>query len=121
MARKGTVRVVLTVLLLLVFRHGDSLALRRTAFICACVLAALAIGTFVFSLLQKKALTRQDSAIVTVPVCSVKSSPNDGGNTVFVIHEGTRVRLLDSVGEWSKVEIADGRQGWAKGSSYEVI
>ena len=108
-------------ILLLVFRHGDSLALRRVSFIVACVLFVLAIGTFLFSLQQRRAVTRQDSAIVTAPVCSVKSSPADGGNTVFVLHEGTKVRLLDSVGDWTKVEIADGRQGWASASTFEII
>ena len=74
-----------------------------------------------FSLQQKHAITRQDSAIVTTPVCSVKSSPAEGGKTVFVLHEGTKVRILDNVGDFAKVEIADGRQGWAPTSTFEVI
>ena len=108
-------------ILLTLFRNGTSLALRRVAFILACLAFVLAIFTFVFSLQQKRAVTRQDSAIVTAPVCSVKSSPAEGGNTVFVLHEGTKVRLLDQVGDWSKVEIADGRQGWAPVTTFEVI
>ena len=107
--------------LLTIFRNGASLALRRVAFILACVAFVLAVFAFIFSLRQKRAVTRQDSAIVTAPVCSVKSSPADGGNTVFVLHEGTKVRLLDNVGEWSKIEIADGRQGWASASTFEII
>ena len=107
--------------LLLVFRHGASPAFRRLSFILACVAFALAIFTFVFSLQQKRAVTRQDSAIVTTPVCSVKGSPAEGGSTVFVLHEGTKVRLLDNVGDWTKVEIADGRQGWAPSGTFEII
>ena len=108
-------------ILLLLFRHGGSGGLRKTAFIVACVVFLLALFAFIFSLQQRRAVTRQDSAIVTSPVCSVKSSPADGGNTVFVLHEGTKVRLLDSVGDWSKVEIADGRQGWALATTFEII
>lgn len=107
--------------LLTLFRNGASLALRRMSFILACVVFVLAAFTFAFSLQQKRAVTRQDSAIVTAPVCSVKSSPADGGNTVFVLHEGTKVRLLDNVGDWTKVEIADGRQGWAATATFEII
>ena len=107
--------------LLTLFRNGASLTLRRVSFILACVALVLAVFTFVFSLQQKRAVTRQDSAIVTAPVCSVKSSPADGGNTVFVLHEGTKVRLLDNVGDWTKVEIADGRQGWAPVATFEII
>ena len=107
--------------LLILFRHSASSALSKTAFIVACTAVALAVGSFAFSLMQKNALTRQDSAIVTAPVCPVKSSPADGGSTVFVLHEGTKLRLLDNVGDWSKIEITDGRQGWVRFSTVEVI
>ena len=52
---------------------------------------------------------------------SVKSSPSDGGNAIFVLHEGTKVKLLDSVGDWTRIEIADGRQGWLSTSTIENI
>ena len=107
--------------LMLLFLHGGSGPLRKTSFIVACVVFVLAVFAFIFSLQQRRAATRQDSAVVTAPVCSVKSSPADAGNTVFVLHEGTKIRLLDDVGDWAKIEIADGRQGWAKTNLYEVI
>jgi len=107
--------------LFLLFRLGGSPALRTVSFIVGCVFAVLTVFTFVFSLQQKRAITRQDSAIVTSPVCSVKSSPAEGGKTVFVLHEGTKVRILDNVGDFAKISIADGRQGWASTTTFEVI
>ena len=108
-------------LLLTAFRNAASLPVRKLSFILACVVFVLMVFTFIFSLQQKHAVTRQDSAIVTAPVCSVKSSPAEGGNTVFVLHEGTKIRLLDNVGDWSRIEIADGRQGWCLAKTYEAI
>ena len=108
-------------LLLTVFRNSASRALRKLSFILACVFVVLTVFTFVFSLQQRRAVTRTDHAIITMPVCSVKSSPAEGGKTVFVLHEGTKVRLLDNVGDFAKIEIADGRQGWASTSTFEVI
>ena len=113
--------LLLAGVLLTIFRSGAPRPLRKVSFIFSCIILVLAIFTFIFSLQQKRAVTRQDSAIVTSGVCSVKSSPAEGGKTVFVLHEGTKVRLLDQVGEWAKVEIADGRQGWAQGSTFEII
>lgn len=113
--------LLLAGILLTVFRSGAPRSLRKVSFILSCIVLVLAIFTFIFSLQQKRAVTRQDSAIVTAPVCSVKSSPAEGGKTVFVLHEGTKVRLLDDVGDWARIEIADGRQGWAQGSTFEVI
>ena len=108
-------------ILLLLFRNSGSSALRKVSFILACVFAVLTVCTFIFSLQQKRAITRQDNAIVTAPVCSVKSSPAEGGKTVFVLHEGTKIHLLDNVGDFAKISIADGRQGWAPVSTFEVI
>ena len=113
--------LLLAGILLTVFRSGAPRPLRKVSFILSCIVLVLAIFTFIFSLQQKRAVTRQDSAIVTAPVCSVKSSPAEGGKTVFVLHEGTKVRLLDDVGDWARIEIADGRQGWAQGSTFEII
>ena len=113
--------LLLAGILLTVFRSGAPRSLRKVSFILSCIVLVLAIFTFIFSLQQKRAVTRQDSAIVTAPVCSVKSSPAEGGKMVFVLHEGTKVRLLDDVGDWARIEIADGRQGWAQGSTFEII
>ena len=57
-----------------------------------------------------------------VPVSSVKSSPSeDGSKDLFILHEGTKINVLDSVGEWRNIELADGRQGWIRTSDMEVI
>ena len=55
------------------------------------------------------------------PSATVMSAPGDGGKAVFVLHEGTRVEILDSLGEWRRVSIADGRQGWLPEGYVEVI
>lgn len=107
--------------LLIVFRRGGSLRLRKTAFITACIVAVFTITAFCFSIAGRRDLTRTDRAIVTVPVSSVKSSPSENGKSIFVLHEGTAVGILDNVGEWTKIEISDGRQGWLQASAIEVI
>ena len=53
---------------------------------------------------------------------SVRSSPSsESAKDLFVLHEGTKVRIIDKVGEWSNIELADGRQGWMLSQDMEVI
>jgi len=40
---------------------------------------------------------------------------------LFILHEGTKVRLLDSVGSWLNIELSDGRQGWIMSENVENI
>jgi SH3-like domain-containing protein len=55
-------------------------------------------------------------------VVSVKSSPSaESSQDLFILHEGTKVEILDQVGSWSNIELADGRQGWIKSSDIETI
>ena len=77
---------------------------------------------FSFSVSQKNEYMNADKAIVMRPVTSVKSSPSsESTKDLFVLHEGTKVRVLDTVGSWNNIELADGRQGWLPSSDLELI
>jgi SH3-like domain-containing protein len=63
-----------------------------------------------------------DAAIVMRPVTSVKSSPSaEASKDLFILHEGTKVRILDTVGSWNNISLADGRQGWLPSDDIAVI
>ena len=63
-----------------------------------------------------------DKAIVMRPVTSVKSSPAAGSSTdLFILHEGTKVKVIDEVGSWNNIELADGRRGWIPSADIERI
>ncbi|MBO6221586.1 MAG: tetratricopeptide repeat protein, partial [Bacteroidales bacterium] len=104
----------------LVFLLSASTSKRRIGFYCGIVFLLLSLLCLNFSAWQKRDYGKKDSAIVMVPVSSVKSSPS-GGKDLFVIHEGTKVKILDNVGDWQNISLADGRQGWIETSAIEVI
>ena len=51
----------------------------------------------------------------------VKSSPDEKGNDLFILHEGTKVDLLDELNSWKKIRIANGSVGWIKSDEMEII
>ena len=104
----------------LMFLLASSTWKRRTGFYCGIAMLLLSLCCLGFSLWQKADYNKADSAIVMAPVSSVKSSPS-GGKDLFIIHEGTKVKILDSVGSWKNISLADGRQGWIDSSSIEII
>ena len=73
-----------------------------------------------FAFWQRTDARKDTGAIVTAPVVEVKSSPGSGVN-LFVLHEGTKVSVLEQVGEWCNIELADGRQGWLKVGNFDYI
>ena len=108
--------------LFLVFRLGASRGLRRTGFYCSIVALILSASSFGMAQWQRNSYLKADGAIVMKPVASVKSSPSrDSSKDLFVLHEGTKVTVLDTVGEWKNISLSDGRQGWIEESDMEMI
>lgn len=106
----------------LLFLLGSSVGKRRAGFYCGIVLLLLSAGALSLSIWQKSDSVKTDTAIVMSPVSSVKSSPSSGSSKdLFVIHEGTKVTILDEVGSWKNIALADGRQGWITSNELEVI
>lgn len=120
-AYMALVSFVVIALLMLVFRFGHGMAWRKISFILAIIVAIFMAISVIFSFGLKNEMESQDGAIVVNPVSSVKSSPNNTGKSLFIIHEGTKVTVLEELGQWSKVELSDGRQGWIVKRDIEII
>lgn len=108
-------------LLLIFFRYSRSLVKRKLSFIFALLFFILFMVSIFFSISLKLRAGKADEAIIINPVSSVKSSPSDSGKTLLIIHEGTKVDVLEDLGEWRKIELSDGRQGWLVKRDIEVI
>ncbi len=65
--------------------------------------------------------TIQDKAIITAQIVTAKSSPDANSVDAFVIHEGVKVKLTDSVADWVKITLADGKVGWIPADRCERI
>ena len=100
-ARTGIVAFVLACVLILVFFLGNKVVWKKLGFFGALVMLAVVV---------------MSSSVV------VKSTPNESGTDLFVLHEGTRVEIIDdSMKEWKEIRLADGKVGWMPTEAMEVI
>lgn len=118
----GLLSFVLMLVLLLIFWASDSIFVRKLAFSSAVLLLLISILANVCALQQRNFKQTHTSGIITVPAVTVKSTPADNGNDLFVLHEGSKVEILDSsLKEWCEVSIADGKIGWIPKKSFDLI
>ena len=112
----------LTLAMALLFLLAPTVGGRRTGFFTGIVLLLLAVFSLCFSVWQKNDYMKAEGAIVMRPVTSVKSSPSaEASKDLFILHEGTKVKIIDQVGSWNNIELADGRQGWIPSGDIETI
>ena len=105
----------------LVYLLARRIAIRKIGFYTTAVM----LGLFVFSLvsgsIERRELTDSRQAIVMISAAPVKSSPEKTSKDIFVLHEGTQVYIVRTLGEWHEIAIADGKRGWILGASIETI
>lgn len=95
--------------------------LKKFSFWLVLILIALSFVCFINSYQLKSDSLSQTQAIVMTPSVTIKSSPDENGKDLFVIHEGLKVWIIDKVDNWSKIKIADGNSGWLKNTDIEAI
>jgi tetratricopeptide (TPR) repeat protein len=78
-------------------------------------------SSFALSYRNKELVSDSQKGIIFSPVVSGKSSPDNSGTDLFVLHEGTKVTIEDEVGEWFEIRLSDGNKGWVPSNSLDII
>lgn len=96
-------------------------ALKYVAFWMGVVCMAFFLCAGVAGYYRYKQVSSKSEAIVFTATVTVKSSPDVSGNSLFILHEGSKVKIEDTIGEWCEVRISDGHMGWVKMEDLSVI
>ncbi|MFC2086871.1 tetratricopeptide repeat protein [Bacteroidota bacterium] len=115
------VAFVLSFLAILIYIFSGNIFVKRIMFYSGVFLVLISIFTFLFSYKHMQFIQQYNSAIVMSPTVSIKSTPNENGTDLFILHEGTRVKIEESLGEWVEIKIDDGNKGWMKANDIEII
>jgi tetratricopeptide (TPR) repeat protein len=111
----------LCLILLGLFFFARNISIRKFSFILSIILLLACFGSGFFAYYQKKALYNTSAAIIFPAVVTVKSSPDATGKDLFILHEGTKVFILETLGEWQRIRLIDGKQGWINKLATEKI
>lgn len=121
-ARWGIVFFVLFLFALYFFIFSKQITLKKIGFISSIVCLLFVICTNMFASYQKKTLTDRNTAIVVAPSVTIRSTPNENGTSLFVLHEGSKVYIKDnSMKSWKEIILDDGKVGWISSSDIEII
>lgn len=112
---------VIFIFLLLVYLLSGKMVLKQMSFYLFILFFLVSVSFFYFSAERKKTYLQNSEAIVISPSVTAKSSPTEYGTDIFILHEGTKVEIVDSVGEWNEIRISNGNKAWIIASAIEKI
>ena len=112
----------LTMLLAGAFLLSKKTGIRKISFSFSAFFLLLSVLSFIFATTQMGNLKDRDTAIIMSPSVTVKSTPTSAGTDLFIIHEGRKVKILDSsMKEWVEIRLEDGNTGWIPVNVMEII
>jgi len=89
------------------------------------ILSFIAIGLFLFvlsfTIKAKHHFINYQPAIIFSTKISVKSEPQLSASETFILHEGTKVQVEDTIDNWSKIKLADGKVGWLLNTDFKLL
>lgn len=113
--------ICLFVILFLLYYFAFSTARKRLSFVSSMVCIVLTCITLVFAFHKYNLDKKDQPAIVFAQESQVKSEPNLRSTEAFLLHEGTKVQILDTVNNWKKIKLSDGKTGWILNQDIKLL
>ena len=121
-AKTGILCIVMALLLVLLYLFGPQLMLRKIGFFGGLAFFVIFLLSNLFAFQQKQALDNRTGAIIMAPSVNIKKTPAKNSTDQFVLHEGTRVDIIDKgMTDWRCIRVGDGREGWIETKAIEEI
>jgi tetratricopeptide (TPR) repeat protein len=95
--------------------------IRSTSIFVAFFALFLTIFSVIFAKKETTRYIQYPEGIIMQHVINVKSTPNEKGSDLFVIHSGLKVGITDQLNEWVEIRLPNGEKGWIPAELIERI
>ncbi len=109
------------IILFLIYYFSYSSLKKRLAFIGSFMALFIMCSSLAFAFHKFNLVKKDKPAIVFSQESKVKSEPNSRSEESFRLHEGTKVQILDTVNNWKKIKLSDGKTGWISNEDIKAL
>jgi tetratricopeptide (TPR) repeat protein len=100
------------VALFLSYYYSNSEKRKRLLFAVSAAIMFFLVASIVLAFLTYSDHQKDNPAIIYSEEVEIRDAPTVGGGVNFILHEGTKVQLLEKDGEWVRIRLSDGKDGW---------
>ena len=108
-------------ILFLLYHFSYSTSKKRIYFITSILSVIFVTTSLFFAYRNKHYVDNNIEAIIFTSEADVKSAPTNSSDVYFELHEGTKVIILETLDNWRKIKIADGKMGWITSDNLKEI
>jgi len=117
----GLVLLLIGVLFLILFRYTIPTLRKRLFFVIAITFFIGFLISMAAAFYSKNYLQTDDYAIIMDTEVMAREEPKNSAATPFTLHEGTKVQLLETYSDWTKVRLANGSRAWLPQASFRKL
>jgi len=117
----GIILFLLFIVTIGTYMISSRLTIRKLSFYASLTLLSLVLISNVFAFKQKNKIVNRSTGIVMSASVSIYTSPDVHSQELFRLHEGSKVRIKRTEGNWFEIEIANGSVGWLQKKNIETI
>ena len=77
--------------------------------------------TILSATISKDNYQKDNPAIIFDKEVDLRAEPNLRSEEINILHEGTKLNIIESINDWSLVELKNGNKGWLTTSSFRLI
>jgi tetratricopeptide (TPR) repeat protein len=117
----SVISFILFMMLLSLYIYSSRYRMKVLSFWFSLLLLIVSASSLAFTMRNKSLVYDSHKAIIFAPSINGKSSPDNSGTDLFVLHEGSKVSIEDTVGDWYEIKLSDGNKGWVPANSLTII
>jgi len=102
----------LIVALFLSYYFANSSRIKRLTFVLLCVSSILMLASLINGNKGYDNYVNNEYAIIYSYETDLKTEPNFRSETLFMLHEGTKVQVIENYNNWIKVRLVNGQVGY---------
>lgn len=94
---------------------------KRLLFVSSMFIGILLVASLTMAFFTYSDYSKKQPAIIFASEIEVKTGPTMGSSVAFVLHEGTKVQILAQDGNWFRITLSDGKDGWIPASDLKQL
>jgi len=103
---------LVAILCFILYHYATTTGKKRLFFVLSMVFLLGMIFSIVAASYSQELNENNQQAIVFSSETVTRAEPKDSAESSFLIHEGTKVTIVEEYGNWVKIEVANGSQSW---------